>query len=118
MSAHAASGTAARIERRRSARLSVRWAIIVSDEAGGFQEQTRTSSLNTHGVLVALAARVTLGGRLIIRNPENWAERGGRVTRLGRRYAGRSEVGIEFTEPAPNFWLITNGSQRVQVQVD
>jgi hypothetical protein len=33
-------------------------------------------------------------------------ERAGRVTRLGHSNAGRTEVGIEFLEPAPDFWLI------------
>lgn len=63
-------------------------------------------SLNAHGVLVALGATVKIGQTLIIQNPENWAERRGRVTSLGRSYGGRAEVGIEFTEPAPDFWLI------------
>jgi hypothetical protein len=101
-----ASATAASIERRRSSRIPVRWLLIICGEAGRFQEQTRTSSINTHGILVDLARAVTVGERLTIQNPENWAERGGRVARLGRCYAGRTEVGIEFTEPAPHFWLI------------
>ena len=64
------------------------------------------SSLNTQGILVALAATVTVGQRLVIQNSENWAERSGRVARVDRCYAGRTEVGIEFTEPAPDFWLV------------
>ncbi len=51
---------------------------------------------------------------LMIQNPENWAERRGRVTRVGRCYAGRTEVGIEFTEPAPDFWF-RGGSEPVDV---
>jgi hypothetical protein len=101
-----ASATAARIERRRSTRLPVRLEVIICSEEGRFQEQTHTSSLNIHGVLVVLAAQVAIGDSLIIQNPENWSERGGRVIRLGRCYAGRTEVGIEFMEPDPDFWLI------------
>jgi hypothetical protein len=100
-------------ERRRSTRLPIRLARIVCGDGGRLQEQTCTFSLNAHGVLVALAATVTIGQRLIIQNPENWAERDGRVTRLGRCYAGRTEVGIEFTEPAPDFWLMRTSSKHV-----
>jgi hypothetical protein len=72
----------------------------------GLQEQTSTLSLNSHGALVVLAATVTTGQRLILQNPENWAERAGRVARLGRSYGGQTEVGLEFSEPSPDFWLI------------
>jgi hypothetical protein len=100
------------IERRRSTRVPFRLALIVCRDEG-LEEETCTLSLNAHGVLVALAARVTMGQRLIIHNPENWAERGGRVAHLGRCYAGRTEVGIEFTESAPDFWLIPANHVRV-----
>jgi hypothetical protein len=110
---------AAFVERRRSARLPVRLVLIVcgSDCGDGekWHEQTCSLSLNAHGVLVPLAATMTAGQTLIIQNPENWAERGGRVTRVGRGYAGRSEIGIEFTEPAPDFWLIRAEPERVDV---
>ena len=97
---------AAYVERRRSIRLSIHLELIVCGDAGAFQEQTCTRSLNAHGLLVALTATMKIGQILIIQNPENWAERRGRVASLGRCYAGRTEVGIEFLEPAPDFWLI------------
>jgi hypothetical protein len=102
---------AAYVERRRSTRFPVRLALIVCGDGRRLQERTYTFSLNVHGVLVALAATVTIGQRLIIQNPENRVERDGRVTHLGRCYAGRTEVGIEFTEPAPDFWLIRASSK-------
>lgn len=99
------------VERRRSSRFPVRFALIVSGQEGRFQEQTSTVALNAHGALVSLAATVTVGQRLTIHNPDNWAERDGLVKSLGRSYAGRTEVGIEFTEPAPDFWLMNGGSK-------
>ncbi len=99
------------VERRRSTRLTIRLALVACGDGGMLREQTCTFSLNAHGILVPLAASVTIGQRLIIQNPENWAERDGRVTRLGRSYGGRTEVGIEFSEPAPDFWLIRGGSK-------
>ena len=55
------------------------------------------------------------GLSLILHNPENWGERGGRVSRLGLCDAGRTEVGIEFTEPAPDFWLIPAESKSIRI---
>jgi len=113
MAPQAAAGAAARIERRRSIRLPIRVAVVVCGDGARFQEETCTSWLNAHGTLIHLAASVTIGQKLVIQNPENWAERGGRVTHIGLSYAGRTEVGIEFTEPVPDFWLIPAGSKRV-----
>jgi hypothetical protein len=109
--------TAARtcLERRRSTRFPIRFALLVCGEEEWLPEETWTFSVNAHGALVALAATMTAGQRLIIHNPENRAERCGRVTRLGRCYAGRTEVGIEFTEPAPDFWLIRASSKTIHV---
>jgi hypothetical protein len=106
---------AAYVERRRSTRVPIRLALVVCGDNGRLQEETCTLSLNAHGILVALTAKVTIGQRLIIHNPENWAERRGRVTSLGRCYAGRTEVGIEFTESAPDFWLIRASSKHAPV---
>jgi hypothetical protein len=106
MSTQAASGVAAQMERRRSTRLPIRIVVIVCGNERRFQEHTCTSSLNTHGALIALAASVTIGQRLVFQNPENWAERYCRVIRLGRCHEGRTEIGVEFTEPAPDFWHI------------
>lgn len=100
------------MERRRSTRLPIRLALVICGDGPVPQEETCTLSLNAHGILVALATMVTIGQRLTIQNPENWAERDGRVIRLGRCYAGRTEVGIEFSEPAPDFWLI-RGTSRI-----
>jgi hypothetical protein len=94
-------------ERRRSSRLHIRVALVVcgqSPEQQYFQEETTTLSINAHGALVPLATEVTLGQRLLILNPHTWNERAGRVTRLGSLEGGRTEVGIEFPEAAPEFW--------------
>ena len=102
-------------ERRRSTRFPARFILIVSADNGRLREETCTSSLNVHGVLVALETTLTVGQRVVIHNPENWAERNGRVTRLGRCQAGWTEVGIEFTEPNPDFWLIGTISEQSRV---
>ena len=103
------------LERRRSIRFPMRVMLTIwGDE--GLQEQTCAFSLNAHGTLVTLAAKVSIGQRLVIQNPENQAKRGGRVSRLGWCQAGRTEVGIEFTEAAPDFWLIRDNSKNLHVE--
>jgi hypothetical protein len=71
-----------------------------------FQEGTSTFSLSAYGALVPLEHHVTMGQKLTVQNPENWAERAGRVTRLGACYTGRTEVGIEFVQPVLDFWPV------------
>ena len=115
MSTQAAFGAAVQIERRRGARLPIRMAVIVCGDAGRFQEHTCTSSLNAYGALVTLAASVTIGQRLVFQNPENWAERYCRVIRLGLCYEGRTEIGVEFTEPVPDFWHIPAVSKGIHI---
>jgi hypothetical protein len=94
-------------ERRRSPRLSIHVTLVVcgqSPEKQHFQEETSTLSINAHGALVALSTEVTLGQTLLLLNPQTWNKRAGRVTHLGAREEGRTQVGIEFPEAAPEFW--------------
>jgi len=104
-------------ERRRSARLSVNVTLVIcgSPEDQRFQEETSTLSINDHGALVVLATEVTLGQRVLLMNPQTWNERAGRVTRLGAIDGGRTQVGIEFAEPAPGFWPLGAPPKRVSV---
>jgi hypothetical protein len=107
MSTQAVGYPADRIERRRSERLPIRVVVIVCGDAERpFQEETSTFSLSAYGALVPLEHHVTIGQKLTVQNPENWAERAGRVTRLGACYTGRTEIGIEFVQPVLDFWPI------------
>lgn len=93
-------------ERRRSRRSSRCLDVIVcGDGRRAWQEQTCTLSLNGQGMLTALGTKVVMGEPVLVRDPENHIEREGRVVGLGRDYGRRREVAIEFTEPAPAFWL-------------
>ena len=91
-------------ERRRSLRMSACIDVIVCERSGYWQERTCTLSVSTHGALVALGTKVAIGQWVILRNPDNSAEKYGRVAGLGRRYGGRREVAIEFIEPAFCLW--------------
>jgi hypothetical protein len=91
-------------ERRRSPRMSACIDVIVCEGRGYWQERTCTLSVSAHGVLVALGTKVAIGQWVILRNPENSAEKHGRIAGLGRAYGGRREVAIEFMEPAFGLW--------------
>lgn len=92
-------------ERRRSPRTSMCVDLIVCGAGRAWQERTSALSLNAQGVLVALASSVEIGQTVLLRDPESFVQREGRVVSLGRGYGRRREVAIEFTEPAPDFWL-------------
>jgi hypothetical protein len=94
-------------ERRRSGR-SLRGAALVvsgeSAETGAFSEETLAISANAHGALVVLSSKVALGQTLVLKNPRTNREIQGRVVDLvGPSDQGNAQVGVEFTQPAPDF---------------
>lgn len=101
------------IERRRSERLPERvtlWVCGRTPGKGSFKEETVTLSINSHGALMALAANVAIGQRLLLMNPQTWDEVEARVSRLEALSDERTQVAVEFAHPAPQFWAI--GRQR------
>lgn len=94
-----------RPERRRSRRSWRCVDVTICGAGRRWREQTCTLSLSGHGMLVALGTKVGIGELVLVRDPETFIEREGRVVGVGRDYGRRQEVAIEFTEPAPEFWL-------------
>jgi len=95
-------------ERRRSERLPFRETLFVCGRSEGrsFKEETLTLSVSAMGALVALSAKVSLGQKVLLMNPQTWDEREGYVSRLGEVHNERRHVAIEFSKPAPEFWPI------------
>ena len=95
-------------ERRRSPRQLRDVPLLIrgdsSLEQQPFQEETFTISISDYGALVLLAARVVLGQRLLLVNLSTQNKMEGWVARLGPPYGGLAQVGIEFAQPAPEFW--------------
>jgi hypothetical protein len=94
-------------ERRRSQRLHHIMPLVIrgdSVENQTFWEDTFTLSISAHGALIILAAKVTLGQRLLLMNPQNWDEREVRVARVASFDGKVAQVGIEFKQPASEFW--------------
>jgi hypothetical protein len=95
------------VERRRSKRLPLDFSIVVrgeSTESQPFEEETFTISLSAHGALLILQSKVSVGQKLWIRNPLTNNEKQARVAGFGAPYGGIAQVGIEFQEPAIDFW--------------
>ncbi len=94
---------------RRSQRVMLSVKILIGgDRLNGkkFSEEAETSIVNAHGALILLAEQVTLGQSLSIHNIKSKQELLAEVVDIGALQDGKSEVGIEFLEPAPRFWRV------------
>jgi len=93
---------------RRSLRVMLSLPVTVSGESadGPFSEATQTLVVNAHGALLTLAARISQQQTLRLKSPLHPEEQICRVTYVGPTTQGRTQLGVEFTEPAPKFWHI------------
>lgn len=94
---------------RRSQRVMLSLKILVGGgrlDGKRFSEETVTSIVNAHGVLIFLAENVTLGQTLIVRNIKSNEQLQAEVVDIGAAYEGKTEIGIEFIEAAPRFWRV------------
>jgi len=95
--------------RRRSQRVLLRIPVQViarGRDKAPVSEMTHTAVVNAHGGLIYLTLRVNIGQMIILKNPETNEEQLCRVARADPAPDGRTEVGIEFVKPAPNFWRV------------
>lgn len=95
--------------RRRSQRVIFSLPVNVSGEtaAGAFDERTQTLVINAHGALIVLTTKISQGQELKIRTAGNPEQQTCRVVYVGPTTDGKTQFGIEFVKPAPNFWHIT-----------
>ena len=99
------------VSRRRSQRVFLSVRVIVRSENAppnaSFEEETHTMVVNVHGALILLAARVIKGQKLRMINRVTKAEQLCQVASLGPKSEGKTQVGIEFLKPSPDFWQIS-----------
>jgi hypothetical protein len=94
--------------RRRSQRVFLAVRVIVrTEENAGFEEETQTMVVNVHGALVLLAAKVIKGQKLRLIHRATKVEQVCRVASLGPKTDGKTQVGVEFLKPSPDFWQIS-----------
>lgn len=95
--------------RRRSQRVLMHVTVRVrgTDAQGKtFEEETETLAINAHGALILISARVTSGSKVLMQNKRTQEEQECHVVFLGPVRAGKSEIGLEFSEPRPSFWRV------------
>jgi PilZ domain len=97
--------------RRRSQRVILSLRVIVRTEDGpkdaSFEEETHTLVVNVHGALIVLAGKVTKGQKLRVTNRATKAEQVCRVANVGPKSEGKTQIGVEFLKPSPDFWQIS-----------
>jgi len=95
-------------ERRRSQRVNIAMPVLVRGKRGGqpFEEQALTISVSAHGCMVRVATPLTRLQEVAIVNVKTAEELPCKVTFLGQKEAGKTEVAVEFSEPSPVFWRI------------
>ncbi|MGA2094953.1 MAG: PilZ domain-containing protein [Candidatus Acidiferrum sp.] len=95
--------------RRRSQRVLMQVSVRIrgTDAQGNpFEEETETLAINAHGALVLTNARVTSGSKVMLQNKRTQEEQECHVVFLGPVRAGKSEIGLEFSEARPAFWRV------------
>lgn len=93
--------------RRRSKRVKMRVPIQVRLQDVNKQsvsELTHTIIVNSHGALILLAAAVSVNQIIRMENSTTKEELLCRVTSLGQNFMGKTQVGVEFIYPSPEFW--------------
>ena len=97
--------------RRRSQRVILSLPVTVRTEDGpkdtSFEEDTHTLVVNLHGALIVLAGKVTKGQKLRMTNRATKAEQVCKVASFGPKSGGKTQIGIEFLKPSPDFWQIS-----------
>jgi hypothetical protein len=96
-------------KKRRSQRLTLSVPIVAyrSQKLGlPFSEGTRTLMVSAHGALISLTAKVFTDQKLVLKHALSGEEQECRVVFTQKNPMGPTEVGIEFRQPAPNFWHI------------
>ncbi len=95
--------------RRRSQRVIVGVPVTVSSPGGNkdatFEEETQTLVVNAHGAMIALAARVSKGQTLQVKNRATQEDQACKVVYLGPVSSGKAQVGVDFTTSAPDYRL-------------
>jgi hypothetical protein len=94
---------------RRSQRLLLRVQVLAerSEEKGQAKnEDTETLAVNAHGALILLSPPVDENEQISLKNKKTGESQRCRVVYLGQTESGRIQVGVEFTNPSPQFWRI------------
>lgn len=96
-------------ERRRSQRVFLSIPVVVEGQplkGAKFREETTTLAVSAHGGLVTLSNAVDPKQKVLLTHRASGQQQSCRVAYSGTIQRGKTEVGLEFTSPAPKFWQI------------
>jgi hypothetical protein len=96
--------------RRRTQRVKIAIPITVRiprADASFYEETTETVVVNANGCLARLAVPLEQDQQIRIINSKSNEEQDCAVVWIGKFTEGKTEVGLEFSQPAPRFWRIT-----------
>jgi hypothetical protein len=71
-----------------------------------FHEEALTVIVNAHGGLINLSKPIAVGEKLFLVHKKSGKDILCHVVHVGPTEDGKTQIGIEFTEPAPKFWNI------------
>ena len=94
---------------RRSRRVLLKVPVVVRGcfaDGTPFREETHTLLVSESGALILLTASVRRGETLRLTHRGTWHEVDCQVVHIGPKQGDKTEVGIEFTHRAPQFWQI------------
>jgi hypothetical protein len=94
---------------RRSERVLLRVPVIVRGPAKSdnpIDETTHSLVVNANGALIVLTTKVQLGQSLLLMNKGSGEYQECRVVHVGEQQGSKNEVGLSFTQPAPQFWQV------------
>lgn len=100
----------ARTGTRRSRRLILRVPVLIYElgtDKSFILDDTHAITVNRYGALVALSPNVSRGQKLLLTNKRTQESKECRVAYVGPIQLDKRLVGIEFTQPAPDFWNIS-----------
>ncbi len=95
--------------KRRSMRVLLSVPVVASGnlpDGKKFEEETRTLVVNAHGALLALTIPLRNGQQLTLAHKISNEEKLCKVVYLGNAQGGKTQIGVEFMQPAPQFWGI------------
>jgi hypothetical protein len=95
--------------RRRSSRVILCIPVTVSGgtDEGAFTEDTHTLVVNAHGALILLGAELFVGQTIHVKNRAHAVEQDCCVRYCGPTVDGKTQFGVEFAQPAPDFWQVS-----------
>ena len=97
------------VARRRSQRVLMQVGVRIrgtDSQSKPFEEEAVTLAINAHGALISLKNRLTSGTKVKMRHNMTEEEQECHIAHLGQVRDGKSEVGVEFSEPRPAFWRV------------